>query len=56
MLHKKMLRVAQKTMLCQPKKIYYVELRYAPKLCKSQKNMLWKQKKLCDTQKKDSFD
>ena len=51
---KKMLRVAQKTVVSTTKNIPHKKLRCAPKFCESQKNMLWQQKKLCDTQKRDS--
>ena len=53
MLHKKLLCVAQKTM-CVNKKILHTEVASQPKSCESQKNMLWQQKKLCDTQKRES--
>ena len=50
-------QVAQKseTMLCQQRQYLTQKLRHAPKLCESQKNMLWQEKKLCDTQKRDPY-
>ena len=51
MLHKKCYRVVQKTMLYH-KKIIHVEVCRAPKLWVT-KNMLWQQKKLLDSQKRD---
>ena len=49
MLHKKLLGVARKTMLCHQKvSIFHIEVTWRTKLCESQKIMLWQQKKLCE--------
>ena len=42
-------------MLCQQQQYLTQKLCHAPKLCESQKNMLWQEKKLCDTQKRDPY-
>ena len=42
--------VTQKTVVSNKKKIFQIEVNVA------QKNMLWQQKKLCDTQKKTHVD
>ena len=47
--------VVQKT-VASTKKIFHVELMLRYKIMEPQKNMLWRQKKLCDTQKKTHVD
>ena len=49
--------VLHKKLLCQQKKIFHIELNVSHQNYVShKKNMLWGQKKLCDTQKKTHVD
>ena len=52
--HKKILCCTKNC--CVNKKIFHIEVNVAQQNYKSQKNMLWRQKKLCDTQKKTHVD
>ena len=48
--------IAQKTVVSTKKNIFRIEINVAQQNCEPQKNMLWQQKILCDTQKKTHVD